>query len=134
MAEETTSREEQRSQYTIETGVEIPAQYASSIYPWGQLVSYDEDELASFFVPCVADAERGDETDEDAARRRRAGIQSSGRNYYDKRGIDLQAISRVDHIEGPDGTITWGVRSWALPIDVETAEEAEEAAEEDAEE
>ncbi len=131
MADETTtSREEQRSKYNIETGVEIPQQYASSIYPWGQLANYNEDELASFFVPVVADEDK-DETDEDAARRRRAGIQSSGRNYYDKRGIDLEAISRVDHIEGPDGTVTWGVRSWALPIKAESAEEAEEAAEEE---
>lgn len=124
MAAETiapTSRAEQRAKYLVEEGIEIPPTFASSIFPWGEIAQKPGN--SSFFIPVFADPEKKDDTPEDAARRKRPSVQNSGNNFYDKRGMDLQAVSRVmQNVVGENGEKVWGVRSWAIPVPKDESE------------
>ena len=123
---ETISRAEQRAKYLVEEGIEPPPLFASSIYPWGEIA--DAPGQKSFFVPVVPDPKiaKEDKTGEETARKKRAGIQTSGNNYYDKRGMDLQGLARVMTNDIGNGVKIWGVRCWAWPVEQDESQEEEE--------
>ncbi len=97
----------------LEKGVDIPPRLYGSKYPWDQLAMSDPDELHNFFVPFP---------DEDTANRLRVSIHSSGRAFFQARGIPLGPVTRT--VE--DDEKGWGVRAWARPIEEAEADEAED--------
>jgi superfamily II DNA/RNA helicase len=122
------SFEASRASYLIETGVAIPVRTSQSKYPWMQLAEAtreNPDELPSFFVPVAPNPEK-ERTAEEEASVRRQSLHASGNNYYSARGMDFNAVARVMYIEGEDGTKTWGVRSWAVPVPQEAEDEESE--------
>lgn len=78
----------------------IPRMLKESKYPWASLLS-DEPGVLDFTIP-MGSLEEASEM--------RTSVQSSGRAYYEKRGINRRAIVRVVDL----GKGKYGLRAWAL--------------------
>jgi len=112
-----------KTDYSIEIGLVRPPSVRDSIYPWDELreaaeeqaLAEDPTQLVSFFVPC---------DDEDHANQSRSSIQSSGRNFYMKRGQRFNVVSSVVQEDDEHGVRSWVFRmSDAEVVGIETSGE-----------